>query len=401
MSDPAVHIAAWEAEGVIDAGLAARLRAAAASSMGAPPVGGATADAASVGPVDVGPARTTATFGSFFGPSVTIGEMFGYLGVAFLLGAWTAFLARIAGTTDRDAILTGGTLLAAIVTAGLGVVLMAGDARRRRAAGVAFLASTVLVAGTGAFLVQLLSLQGPSTGILVAGLTLVAAIIFRFRLAAVTTQVGLIGALIGLAAAIMGWLQAVIVGECCGGGYTLQPEFPPAEPVTFVLLSAGLWLLVALGLGLLGLVEARAARTDAPAARRAAITRFAAGFVGVVGLASTLTHSGSLGAGDYGRILAPWLGELVILGFSIILVERAFRRDANAFIVSAAIGLIVALTDFNFSYLSDSTDVGLLIEGAILLAVGFGADRLRRRLARSGAAGSGRDDREEPAAGPA
>jgi hypothetical protein len=46
--------------------------------------------------------------------------------------------------------------------------------------------------------------------------------------------------------------------------------------------------------------------------------------------------------------------------------------------------MITALTDFNFSYLSDQTEVGLLIEGLILLAVGFAADRIRRRLGRSG-----------------
>ena len=45
---------------------------------------------------------------------------------------------------------------------------------------------------------------------------------------------------------------------------------------------------------------------------------------------------------------------------------------------------MVALSDFNFSYLSSSTEVGLLIEGVILLGAGFGAARLRRRLDRSG-----------------
>ena len=43
-----------------------------------------------------------------------------------------------------------------------------------------------------------------------------------------------------------------------------------------------------------------------------------------------------------------------------------------------------ALTDFNFSYLSESRDVGLVIEGVILLGVGFAADRLRRRIGSPG-----------------
>jgi hypothetical protein len=382
MSDPAVHIAAWEAEGLIDAPLAARLRE--TVDRGGQSSATTTPDPAAPTQAPARPGRTPTSFGSFFGPTVTIGEMFGYLGVAFLLGAWTAFLARIAGTNDRDAILTIGTGAAAIVMAGLGRFLMAGDARRRRAAGAAFLAAICLVTGAAAFLVQLVGLQGPITGIVIAALAVVAAVFFRLLLPALATQLGLIGALTGLAAAVMGWLQVVIVGEFDGGGFSTEPTFPPAEPVTFVILSAGLWLVVALGLGLMGLYEARAARTDPRAARRAALTRFYAGLVGVIGLATAVTHNGSLGNGEYGRILEPWVGDVALLALAAVLVERAFRRNANAFIVAAGAALIVALTDFNFSYLSQSTDLGLLIEGAILLAVGFAGDRLRRRLDRSG-----------------
>ena len=74
-----------------------------------------------------------------------------------------------------------------------------------------------------------------------------------------------------------------------------------------------------------------------------------------------------------------------MLALSAILVERAFRRDATSFIYAAALGLMVALTDFNLTYLSDTTEVALLIEGLILLAVGLAADRLRRRIGRDGA----------------
>ncbi|HYU48469.1 MAG TPA: hypothetical protein VEO91_00870 [Candidatus Limnocylindria bacterium] len=45
--------------------------------------------------------------------------------------------------------------------------------------------------------------------------------------------------------------------------------------------------------------------------------------------------------------------------------------------------MIVAATDFNFSYLSNSTEIGLLAEGGlILVAAGIAADRLRRRIGR-------------------
>ncbi|HEX7472368.1 MAG TPA: hypothetical protein VF323_04745 [Candidatus Limnocylindrales bacterium] len=398
MSDPEVHIAALERAGVIDAALAARLREAAAGAPLAPSP--TDPDARTTPSVGARPGPTSA--GSFFGPSVTVGEMFAYLGVAFLLGAWTAFLARVAGTTDRNAILTGGTTVAALAMFGLGVVLARGDPRRRRGAGVAFIATTSLAATAAAFLVQLdflvNTLQDQAPGILIAGVAVAVAVGLRRLLPAVSTQLGLLGALTGLAAAILSWLQQFVHPSDLGGGFTTNPSSPAAEPVGLVLVAGAWWLLVALGLGIVGLFEARAIGADDGATRRAAITRFWAGLVAVVGLASALTHTGNLGGDRYGRVLEPWIADLAILALAAVLTERAFRRGSNAFILSAAIGLIIALTDFNFTYLSESTDVGLLIEGGILLGVGFAGDRLRRRLDRSGGwpPGSVADDREEP-----
>jgi hypothetical protein len=376
MSDPLVHIAAWEAEGLIDGPLADRLRGSIGIAPGAP----APADPETrIAPADGGRLSPT-SLSSFFGPSVTIGEMFGYLGVAFLLGAWTAFLARLVGTNDQFAVLTAGTAAAAGVMAGLGGFLARGDARRRRGAGVSFLAATGLAAGAAAFLIQLLGFAGSASGIFVAGVAVAVAAILRRLLPAVATQLGLLVALTGLVSASLTWLRAAVLGEPGGAdfGFASSPE-----PVGVVLVAGGCWLIAGLGMGILGLYEARRAATDAAATRRAAVTRLWAGLVAVVGLATALTRSGYLGTDRYGRLLEPWIAELAILVLAAILVERAFRRDANAFILSAAIGLIVALTDFNFSYLSKSTDIGLLIEGAILLAVGFASDRLRRRLDRS------------------
>ena len=104
--------------------------------------------------------------------------------------------------------------------------------------------------------------------------------------------------------------------------------------------------------------------------------------VAVAGTFSSVSASGYLGRGpdDYGRILEPWIGDLIVGVVVAVLVERAIRRDATAYIIPAAIGLIAALSDLNFRYLTGSTELGLLLEGAILLAVGFAADRVRRRL---------------------
>ena len=52
-----------------------------------------------------------------------------------------------------------------------------------------------------------------------------------------------------------------------------------------------------------------------------------------------------------------------MLILSGVLLERAFRRDATSFMYAAALGLIVALTDLNVSYLSASTEIALFLEG--------------------------------------
>lgn len=386
MSEPIVHINAWEAAGLIDAPLAERLRQAVGGTPGETPLpfpeaGMAVSDGARKGPTSAG---------SFFGPSVTIGEMFGYLGAAFLLGAWIAFLGNVAqpGNANREAILTGGLTLAALVMFGLGVFLAGGDSRRRREAGTAFVMTTTLAAGAAAFFVQLdfliNRLQGQAPAILITIVAVAVAAGLRRLLPAVTTQFGLIAALAGLAGAILAWFQELVYPlNSFGGAFTTTPVFPPPEPVGLLLVAAAWWLLAGLGLGILGMVEARHAEADPAARRRAAITRFWAGLVTVAGVASALTQTGSTGGGSYGRLLEPWIADLAILGLAAVLVGLAFRRDSSAFILSGAIGLIVGLTDFNFSYLAQSTYVGLLIEGAILLAVGFAGDRLRRRFDRS------------------
>ena len=63
---------------------------------------------------------------------------------------------------------------------------------------------------------------------------------------------------------------------------------------------------------------------------------------------------------------------------------------------AAALGLIVALTDLNVSYLSASTEIALVLEGVILLAVGFAANTLRGRVGRPDDCRPGRFRRRRP-----
>ena len=96
------------------------------------------------------------------------------------------------------------------------------------------------------------------------------------------------------------------------------------------------------------------------------------------------------------RIIEPWIGELIVVGVSVVLVERAFRRGAGAYVLAAAVGVVIALTDFNFTYIAPagSTELALLIEGLLLIAIAFGAERLSRRVR----AEPGSPDSDSPAA---
>jgi hypothetical protein len=92
-------------------------------------VGGATPTVRTVPSGSARPNPTSA--GSFFGPSVTIGEVLAYLIVALALCAWIVLLAVVAqpGVGLREVIVTGGLSLAAVVMFRLGVVLKVGDSR--------------------------------------------------------------------------------------------------------------------------------------------------------------------------------------------------------------------------------------------------------------------------------
>lgn len=369
--DVADRIAAWEAAGLIDGATAERLRAheaAGQSKQAAPAVAGDGTATIVSGPTPLA---------AIFGPAVTIGEMFAYLGGAFLLGAYVAFVSRIAADiVDEDRIRAVGAIVAAAALTLGALALRSGDARRRRAAGTlfalatgsTFIAAIAYGAGSG--------LQGEPVAVLAATVAVAVAAALRWIHPALLTQLALIVMATGLGAATLIWLQAI--ADPLRFTDPTSPERPSA--VVLLLASATWWLAVALIIGLIGLHEARRGHRDPAAGRRAALTRLWAGLVAVVGVATTIMRSEHVGGGEFGRTLEPWLADFALLVLAAVLVERAFRRGSSSFIYAAALALIVALTDFNFSYLSASSEVGLLLEGMILLGAGFVADRLRRRV---------------------
>lgn len=365
MRDIADQIVAWQAAGVIDAETAARL-------LDTLPSDGERATRS-------GQRRTGEGFGDLFGPGVQVAEAFAYLGIGFLAASWTAFLGTFGGGDDGRTSWIVGSAVAALAFAGIWAVLRLGDARRRRGAGAAALLSTGYAATAFAVATEVAANGDGVLTFLVSSLgATVAAAAFRWALPALLTQVGVLASATAFAGAVMSFVR-----ESIFGGSTFDAPMPSTDAVALAVLEAAAWVIVAFVFGLLGLREARAIG-DAPAQRRASLTRLWAGLTAVSGVAMGLMRTGPLPGSDfeYGRLLEPWIGELALIILAAVLVERAFRRSSSTFLLAGVLALLIALTDFNASYLTDSIQTGLLVEGMILLAIGYGANRLRHRLGR-------------------
>jgi hypothetical protein len=371
MSDVVLErITAWEAAGLIDAATAERLRAAEVAAGPHEP------------PPPPAPAAPFGVASSFFGPAVTVVEMFSYLGSAFVLAAWGYLIARLSSESAEPArswLLVAGFAVPAAVFFLIGLVLHRRTARLSRAAGVAFLLSVGFV-WSGVFLNVEIFADGAIVQVAAAAAALVAAAAYRWIHPAVLTEVGLLGAITGLAAAGLALLSEVLFPV---GDYDPFNPLRGRPGVAGAAIESAVWIVCAIAIGLIGLAESRGA--SASAGRRAALARFWAGIVAVVGVATAVMRTEFTDVGGH-RVIEPIIGELIVLAVSAVLVQRAFRRESGAYVLAAALGVIIALTDFNFSYFVErsGTEVALLVEGLILIAIAFAAERLSRRVARSG-----------------
>jgi hypothetical protein len=374
MSDAGEHIASWERAGLIDQATAERLRA---------------ADQEALELTDRTPKAS-----SLFGPPVAIAEVFGYLGAAFLLAAWFTWIGNWASSADQPSTVVGaGAGIAAVALFALGAVLHQGDERRRRAAGVAFLIATTS-AGAAAFaFVGGAGVGWPDVAVIGSAVAIAVAIAVRAIHPAVLTQIGLLSAFTSLVGAALTWFEGTLFPNNSFSESSLSRSTEP-DPMLLVVGSAAWWLSVAVVIGLLGLVESRAAERsgDAAAARRAGVSRLWAGLVAVSGLASAISRTDYLADGSYGRVLEPWIGDLGLLLVASVLIERAFRRESSSYVYAAALGLVIAMSDLNFRYLTNGIESALLVEGLILLVAGVAADRLRRRIRRPQGPSSRTDD---------
>lgn len=378
------RITAWQAAGLIDGVTADRLRIAEAST--GPDA--ATTDAEGQGPGGLEETGRSSLISSVFGPSPTVSEVFAYLGAGFVVAAWHVLVSSWRPTiyTSDSPWPTPDYLRIAlewgvpiVVLAVIGWVLARSGERQRRAAGVLFAVATIHVYGAVSQLAQDGGDFRLPARLAAAGAT-VAAALFRLRHAALVTQATLIIAFFTLAGTALPWLEVQVFGQPYEGYGAL-----PGDAKVRQLLGAAWWIGAAILLGLLAWREARSAAPDAldderaAGRRRADLTRFAAGMTAVGGAASALAFGDRFTPG----VLEPWIGDLVVLGISAVLLALA-ARAAPAYLYPAALGVIVALTGLNTVYVAEQTGIGiaLLLEGMILLGAGFAADRLRRRLTR-------------------
>jgi hypothetical protein len=372
MSDVVLdRIAAWESAGLIDAATAERLRAA--------EVAAARSEEATPEP------SRSSVISNFFGPAVSIVEAFSYLGGAFVLSAWGVLVTRLsneAGQATREWVLVAGFAIPAVVFFVIAMFLHGRSQRLDRAAGVAFLLSVALIWSGVTLNVEIFT-DGALPLVAGAGAALVAAAAYRWFHPSTLTEIGLLAAITGLVQALLQLVDELVFRPPDELGAVVSRGIPG------VVAESAAWIICGVLIGLIALAESRGA--GAGAARRATVARFWAGIVVVAGVSMALTRT-ECGPDACSRVLEPWVADAILLVVSAVLVERAFRRESGAFVLAATLGVIIALTDFNFSYFAEATgtEVALLVEGLLLIAIAIAAERISRRVGRSGSGTPGK-----------
>jgi hypothetical protein len=352
------RIAGWESAGLIDHDTAERLRSAEASSMDHP-LAPATGGIASAG--------------------LGVAEVFAYLGGLFVLLAWHATVITQAG--DTDIARSTGSLIPGIALGVLGFVLAHRPVPMTRAAGIAWLISS-LELGVAAFFAMEARHPAnwygsePIDALVGAAVGLGAACVYRLALPAMATQIGVIVGMIATAWCTMTWADETLFGSRADGTATASD----AELLR-VALTAAWWWLVAAVLGTLAYAEAR---SRAPGStRRADLARFAAAMTAVLGttMAVMITRPWTeYGGGE--RVLEPAVGVALLLAVSAVLAGLALLRGSSAYLWPAALGVLIGFSDLNATYVVDEAGLGpaLFLEALILFGVAGLTAAARRRI---------------------
>ncbi len=358
MPEDQIHerIGAWESAGLIDGETAARLRAA---EEGRFPAGG---------PMSVSRPRST------FGPAPSIAEVLAYVGAAFLLAAWFVLLGTQADRIDdRNLVWLAAFVGGGIVSVVGGMLLRTGGEHASRAAGVLFAVTVSCAYGAAYFLMARFVGDGdPGQQLGGAVAALVVAILLRRRHPSLLTQAGVVGSTLSLAAGLSGVLRLRL----------LRADLYAASLST-VVLDLALWLGAAVLLAFLAESELR--RDGEPGSRRAGLTRLVAGLAAVIATAAILSQGGPSGDYEWGRVVTPIVAEGATVLVAVLVLIVAIRRNASAFFYPGALGIVIALSDFNGQYVASQVGTGLalFLEGIIILGAGLVTDRIRRRFVRA------------------
>ena len=267
-------------------------------------------------------------------------------------------------------------LVPVVILVVLAIALARRSERERRAAGVVLGVATVHVFGAFDRLAPFVANDFRMFALISAAAAVIAATAFRWRWPAVLTQLGLLGSAILFAATLLQWLDAQLFAN----GLEIEgSDIGVVRP----LLTMAWWIGWAVAFGVLALRERTRARSDtdtdrrSAALRRVSLTRFCAALTLVGGITV-----GAFANNSEGRILAPWLSEVIVLLTAGVLIGVAIRLGSSAYLYPAALAIIIALSDLDATYIAERTGTGaaLIVEGLILIGAGFAADRLRRRL---------------------
>jgi len=353
------RIAAWRAAGLIDEPTAERLRA---SEM----TRAATASAAPAAPAGVG--WLTGHGG------LSAVEFFGYLGGAFVLAAyyWMVNQSQSGGNSSHAVGLAAAVAAVAFVV--IGYVLRAGTGARSRVVGV-----LLLVGGMQAWWAALLLLDPVIADsdlravVASVGWLTLAAVVDRVA-AGLPTQAGLLAA-----SSAAAWTTASLAGKWLFPvSFDDEARALSVGPLEPLLLFAW-FVIIGAALGWFAEREAAMSTTDPSRWRRMTLTRFWAAMTVIVGASAAVMGWGFVP----GRSLEPVLGDALLLVAAGAIAFVALRVGSFAYMLPVGLGVFIALTDLNGSYVVDSTGWGpaLLLEGLVLIGVGVGIELLRRRLA--------------------
>jgi hypothetical protein len=364
------RIAAWEQAGLIDPTTAGRLRQAEEGEAGQPFAG---ADR---------PPSGNQPRGLVLSLPIGITELFAYLGSFFVLGAWETSVTTNIPDIDANRWTWGILALGvpAVALSAFGYWLTSrGDGRSRRAAGLAWLVAIWYVVGAVFLAEGELGLRDPLVmGLVAFGCGLLAAVAFCWRLPALTTLFGLVAS--GFLTALYGqvWVHVTILGSSWP---VLAEGVSSAAALVWIGYTALWWWCVA---GVIEIVaETCTGRTRPGVVGRMALTRFLGGLVAVFGTEMAVTVSQRDPARLYWsvRVLEPAAGDLILIGVCAVLLVLGARLRTGAYLWPAALGVLIALSEVNATYLASSdTASALFVEALILFGVAGAAHLFRRTL---------------------